>query len=29
VRIWVVNTEGVVYSNAQNSPGGDWGGWTS
>ena len=28
-RIWVVNTEGVVYSNAQSSPGGNWGGWTS
>lgn len=29
VRIWVVNTENVVYSNAQTSPGGGWGGWTS
>lgn len=29
VRIWAVNTQHVVYSNAQTSPGGDWGGWTS
>jgi hypothetical protein len=28
-RIWVVNTEGRVYSTAQTSPGGDWGSWTS
>ena len=29
VRIWVLDVNNMLYSNAQTSPGGDWTGWSS
>jgi hypothetical protein len=28
VRIWALDVNNVLYSNAQTSPGGDWTGWS-
>ncbi|MFL6163739.1 MAG: alkaline phosphatase family protein [Jatrophihabitantaceae bacterium] len=28
VRIWVIDADNTLYSNAQTSPGGDWTGWS-